>query len=559
MTLHSPTGTVPAIDSADNITVRDVIGNKQDTAAGDSLAAREVVPAADSADNDYASDVTGNKLDTFTADSIVGRIKKNLLYSEHIPLYGGEIWHVSPTGNDANTGETPHEAFLTIGHAITTAAAGDAIIVTAGTYAEAVDLSKDFMELWIELGVVIAPGAGTPLTISGNYCKVWSRGGSLFCTPVAAGTGVLVSGNNNYIHDVRINCASSANIGFDITGSGCVLSNCRCANPLTVSFRLQNDLTKLRDCLCGSTLGNTSIGFLITNSCDIVRLIDCGSGGNETAGYQIDAGVTNAILINCTSGAGDGHWIDNGAATFLDVSELDSKEHHEHVHPSPDGEGTAGNPIIVQSRINDETGATNVKDYFGDVAQIIAPSVITEGWYLKGINFFATTAADDQRFTFYRVVSSITASRNGGNAWDEGATVLTVTDAAEAAQFEVDDLVWIRTPGYQPDGEIVVVVSIVGAVITIARNVEQSARTGLHWDHTADDAGNEEMYLCHRDDNNQFHESQIDYSASSTRDFTNYLFEKSRRMGSNDGLICRMINGTDNLNSQCSVSAIWTD
>jgi len=63
MTTHNPTGTVPAIDSASNDTGLDVIGNKDDTAAGDSLAARLVVPATNSVDNDYISDVVGSKLD----------------------------------------------------------------------------------------------------------------------------------------------------------------------------------------------------------------------------------------------------------------------------------------------------------------------------------------------------------------------------------------------------------------------------------------------------------------------------------------------------------------
>ena len=82
------------------------------------------------------------------------------------------------------------------------------------------------------------------------------------------------------------------------------------------------------------------------------------------------------------------------------------------------------------------------------------------------------TAADDQRFRFYRIVYDFSATRNGGNAWDEGATVLTVQDATEAAQFQVGDLVWISSPNYKPDGEIVVPQEIAMEALVKAEDIE---------------------------------------------------------------------------------------
>jgi hypothetical protein len=70
MTTREAGQLVPPQDSPANLNTGDVVGNKNDTNAGDSLAAREVVPNADSADNDYASDVTGSKLDTTAGDSL---------------------------------------------------------------------------------------------------------------------------------------------------------------------------------------------------------------------------------------------------------------------------------------------------------------------------------------------------------------------------------------------------------------------------------------------------------------------------------------------------------
>jgi hypothetical protein len=84
MALHSPSGTVPPQDSPDNDTGLDVIGNKTDTVAGDSLVSLNKinaaslatidglhdVPAQDSATNLLIRDVVGNKTDTHSGTSL---------------------------------------------------------------------------------------------------------------------------------------------------------------------------------------------------------------------------------------------------------------------------------------------------------------------------------------------------------------------------------------------------------------------------------------------------------------------------------------------------------
>jgi len=474
--------------------------------------------------------------------------------------FSGTVRYVSTAGNDGNDGLAPDRAKLTIGNAIGASAVGDAVITGPGTYAEAVNLNLVALQFWPQLGTIIAPGAGVPLTVSAAYCGVSCPGGSLRCNPPAGGTGVLVTaaGSWAYLSDIRVPCNSSALLGFDIVGGGCVLENCRSASPLTAAFKIQGGKCKLHECCTGGEAADTSIGFWITNSCDKARLRDCSSQGHATAGFQFDAGCTNILAKSCDSGGGDGHFIDNGTLTFLDITDRDSREEHDHVYPVPDGEGTAGDPIEMHSQVNDETGGDDTANYFGDAFVIMPVTTVASDWFLKGANFFATTAADDQRFHFYRVEYDLMGARNGGNAWDEGATVLTLTDAAEAAQFAVNDLVWIMTPGYKPDGEIVKVTNIAGAVVTIARQTENSGRTGLHWDHTANDGGNEAMYLCWRDEN-QYHSSDMDFSATGSRAFARQMFEKSRRLHSNDGIVARMINGTDTANSQCGVTLVWSD
>ncbi len=72
----------------------------------------------------------------------------------HIPKFTGEIWYVDGvSGSDANNGQVPDQGFLTIGMAITTCAAGDALQISAATYTEDnLDINKNAVELWAEIG-----------------------------------------------------------------------------------------------------------------------------------------------------------------------------------------------------------------------------------------------------------------------------------------------------------------------------------------------------------------------------------------------------------------------
>ncbi len=480
----------------------------------------------------------------------------------HQKLFTGSVYYVDAgQANNDGSGLTPELAKKTITAAITAASAGDMIISKAGTYAEAVDLNKASLEFWPEIGTVLAPASGTPLTISAAYCRVVCPYGALRCNPIANGTGVVVSvtGTWAYVHNIRVPGGSTADLGFDIVGAGSVLTDCRCSGPLVAAFKIQGNMVKFDECCTGGEVADTSIGFWITNSCDKARLKECSSQGHATAGYQFDSGCTNISARACSSGGGDGHFIDNAENTFLDIIDRDSREQHEHTYPGPDGEGTAGSTVDVQSEINDETGADSTANYYGDVASLVPVATLTTDWFLHGVNVFATTAGDDQRFELYRVEYDFSATRNGGNNWDEGATVLTFDDASA---FKVNDLVWIESPNYaktdSAKGEIVKITGIAANTVTIARQTENSGRTGLHWNHTTQDGGNEVVYLCWRDEN-QYHTTGFDYSATGARAFTAIHFTKSRRMHGNDGLIVRMINGTDAANSQASLTIIYSD
>ena len=233
-------------------------------------------------------------------------------------LMAGTPYYVDAAmaNNDAD-GTTPEKAKQTINAAIGVGGAGDIIIIKAGIYAENVVMDVASMELWPELGTRITPATGDCISIQAAFCKIWQPGGSLFLVPGVNGTGVVTTaaGTNAYVSDVRTNCASTADYGYDIVGLGTVLNNCRCADALLAAVKIQGSKTSAINCCIGGTVTDDSIGFWITNSATKVRIKVCGSQGYAAAGFQIDAGVSNAVIEGCNSGGGDGCRIDNGTNT----------------------------------------------------------------------------------------------------------------------------------------------------------------------------------------------------------------------------------------------------
>lgn len=527
----------------------------------------------DSPNNHDISDVIGNKDDTVAGNSLMSRMRASG-GSEHQILYAGTVWYVSPTGNDSNTGSHPDDPFLTIGNALLVMASGDAVVITAGTYTEInLDLgtgaTKNSLELLFELGAILDPASGTALTVSGNYCRVASEGGAVKITPGANETGVLVTGKFVYLNDIRVDCASTADIGFDIglnadttKGAGSVLTNCRCASPLVAAFKIQGDRVKIDDNCTGGEIADTSIGYWVTNSCDKVRISNSCSQGHSTAGYQVDTGCTNGIISHCISGAGDGDRIDNGTNVMWgDFQDLLRREHHEHIYPIPDGEGGAGDVIEVNTDANDKTNAAaTTKDYWGEPMVILPPNTNTTRFEFEGYNIYGTTTNKIFRSCFYRIIANQVASLDvAGNAWDEGATVLTVDDSTG---FAVNDLVWIVSSAHKPDGEIVRITDVTGNVITIEREISQfgAANTGLRWDHETNiGAGTLKMYLCWRDER-QYHGSCFDFAAATLKDFARNIFEYPMGMNASDGIIVRTQNGTDGTNNtRYDISIIYQD
>jgi len=286
--------------------------------------------------------------------------------TQHARLFTGKIWYVDAGMAASGDGKTPDTALKTITEAITACSAGDAIGIKAGTYAENVVVNKDAVELWPEIGTIIAPGSGTPLTVSAHYCKVVCTGGSLRLNPVANGTGMLVSGNWAYTHDIRVPAGRSGDLGFDIRGTGCVGTNLRCSDPLVAAFKIQGDKVKLEDCCTGATPADTSIGYWLTNTCDKARIKNCASQGHATSSVTVDAGCTNYEVCNFSSGGGDGPKVDNGTSGTFPGYTFDNV-----LHKNMTFDGSTRYNLFKL------TGAVRISDIHGVVTTVLANTAST--------------------------------------------------------------------------------------------------------------------------------------------------------------------------------------
>jgi hypothetical protein len=277
----------------------------------------------------------------------------------------GTTYYVSPDGDDDNDGLTPETAFETITQAFATAGTRDAVRVGAGTYDEdGLDLNARGQRLTLESGVILQDSThGIPLTVSGFGCLVEVEGNArIDATGAVGGIGVLVSGAFCELRGVRVRCANACELGFDITGSGGEFYNCRCADPTTAAFRIQGDTTKLEGCCTGGNSGAT-IGYWITNSADKYRLINCGSQGHGLHSFQVDAGCTNGVIWNFSSGGGDGRWLDTDHATVISNISFESEEFKDITFTATGGEGGTG----TQYNLFRVYGSVQVFDIFGVV------------------------------------------------------------------------------------------------------------------------------------------------------------------------------------------------
>jgi len=511
------------------------------------------IPAADSALNTSFIDVIGNKTDTAAGDSIVSLVKGASGSTNDTSIFTGTVRYVTQAGNDGNSGLSPAEAFATIVYAISVSAAGDAIRVGYGTYDEAgMNINLNSLELWLEAGVILQDSAdGTVLTVSGFGSKV-TGSGNVRIDPTGGATGVLISGGFAYVEKLRVNGNSVGALGFDITGAGVELINSRCSNPTVAALKIQASTFKADDfCTGGNT---TSIGIWVTNTVDNIRICTAGSAGHQTAVAQVDAGCTRVIFKEITTGAGDGKLIDSTTTDDVEWDQTENTiEHHESIYPRSAGEGVAGDPVAVSNSTTDGGGgARDDQNYWGDVAVVIPVDTFTTRWDSIGLYISAVTAADIQQWEML-FTYPFSTTQDGGNDWDENETLLTVVDDS---YFEDGDYIWV-VGNDRAAGEIVKVSGAPAAnVITIARETTADAETGLRYDYDGDASANT-VYLVRRAGVDKFEHIEGDFTAATTRENRRYSWHEKRDLPANTGMLMRMLNATDAAASSFDARAIY--
>ena len=229
-----------------------------------------------------------------------------LIKSQRIRLFNGLNWYVNGTdGKDTNSGVSPEKAFKTIGAAtaylVANSREGDRINVFAGTYEENVVLSKNATELFLEIGTIL-DGDGTCLTVSGNYCRVEGPGR---CTSDADQIGVLVSGEENYLRDIKVTGTASTKC-FHVTGNINSLIDCRGSGVKAGGkvFDIDGGRVIVERGIAGGT--TTSYGFYVNTGNVFGGLLDCLSIGNQTSGFYCEDSATGWSFVRCVSGVGDG-------------------------------------------------------------------------------------------------------------------------------------------------------------------------------------------------------------------------------------------------------------
>lgn len=476
--------------------------------------------------------------------------------SAKIPQQTGVHWYVDPAGDDTNAGTSPDSPYLTIGKAISVANPGDTIHVGRGTYTETgLDVNIAALCVRFAMGVIIDPASGTALVVSGDNCRIGERDYTFVVTPATATPGVQVTGQGCLMFGARV-MGSNIATGIDIDAPGCELDKCfvsGCDNG-EVAFDLVGQ-TKLYDC---STVGSgTSTGYKVTGANGL--MVGCGSVGHETAGFNFDSNSSYWTARHCTSGGGDGSTVDEGTRNKVEIDDQLALEHHEDVYPKCDGEGSAAGPVSVDTDSDDETNAKSATQYYwGEPFVLVPQSAISERWWIDGLNFFGNTTGKEFQYETFPLMTEYTTAKNGGAAWDEGATVLTVTDGSI---FQTGDLVWVYS-AYKTNGEIVRVTNVAVNVITVERETVAAgvANTGLRWDHTTNNPGTETMTLMSRSGDNRFSGHEGHYSCASSRDFASTRFHDSKEMKPDSGYVMRVVNLTDSNNGAgFDVAVIYED
>ena len=238
----------------------------------------------------------------------------NSIYLPYILSHTGQVFYVdAAAGSDGNDGLSPGAAKATIGAAITAGAAGDMIrVAPTGTYTEAditIPAGKNGMSIIGDGARVLVSGASATtdvFLISADQCRIEN----ITVTNAAGKNGVNCPGKRTIIKNVICRLTTIGFISSDLEN---IFDLCLSYSHTVEGFNIASgSLNTIRNSF--ATGGGAVIGFHLGNADDAL-LENCHTNGNTTAGFQVDASTSNAIIVGCSSGPSDGARIDNGTNT----------------------------------------------------------------------------------------------------------------------------------------------------------------------------------------------------------------------------------------------------
>jgi len=204
-------------------------------------------------------------------------------------LDSSNVWHVAKTGNDGNGGHAQQypvalaaDAKLTIGAAITAAAAGDTIIIWPGTYTEKVTVSKTLNIIGTSREkCIITQAADTALTFSASVEGSVLQSLSVISTDTG-GTkyGIKLGNSNHHTQIIDVYCSGDLD-GIHLSSSNNVYMKNVHGKGRYDGIQTGSGNNRLLENCTGETTGaSTTTAY--------------------PSGIVIGAG-TNCVLKNCTA------------------------------------------------------------------------------------------------------------------------------------------------------------------------------------------------------------------------------------------------------------------
>ena len=217
------------------------------------------------------------------------------------------IYYVRKTGNDSNSGVTAASAYLTVGKAMSVAAAGDTVYIGKGTYTEKLTTSRAGTASAKILFVADTKGVYTG-DAAGSVVFQYSSGTAL---SVLHGniefSGMYVQGSTSGVTSLDVSGATTTGVAFR---SGFI----RYGTVNTVTVRNGADLLLDACTLTGATSRNN--GPITVSGSSTLTAQLCTFGANYS-GTMLNLTTTGAVVVDrCTFQSAKGWCIDSAGSTL---------------------------------------------------------------------------------------------------------------------------------------------------------------------------------------------------------------------------------------------------